>query len=90
MVTLRVPTPLRPYAGGQSQVVVAGDTVGDALASLTGQYTALQPHLFTPDGQLRQYVNLFLNDEDIRDLQGLATPLTASDRLMLVPSIAGG
>ena len=90
MATLRVPTPLRPYADGQSEVKVSGDTVGDALSSLTGQYTGLQPHLFAPDGQLRQYVNLFLNDEDIRDLQGLETPLAETDRLMLVPSIAGG
>jgi molybdopterin converting factor small subunit len=90
MATLRVPTPLRPYAGGQSEVKIQGGTVGAALTELTGQYGALQPHLFSPDGQLRQYINLFLNDEDIRDLQGLETPLKESDRLMLVPSIAGG
>jgi adenylyltransferase/sulfurtransferase len=90
MATLRVPTPLRPYAGGQGEVKVAGGTVGEALTDVTQQYGALQTHLFTPEGALRPYVNLFLNDEDIRDLQGLATPLKESDRLMLIPSIAGG
>lgn len=90
MATLRVPTPLRPYAGGQSEVKVQGGTVGEALAEATRQHGALQPHLFAPDGRLRPYVNLFLNDEDVRDLQGLETPLKDSDRLMLIPSIAGG
>jgi molybdopterin converting factor small subunit len=90
MATLRVPTPLRPYAGGQGEVRAPGETVGEVLAAVTQQYSALQPHLFTAEGELRPYVNLFLNDEDIRDLQGLATPLQESDRLMLIPSIAGG
>jgi molybdopterin converting factor small subunit len=90
MATLRVPTPLRPYSGGQSELKVQGDTVGEALSEAARQHEALQPHLFAADGQLRPYVNLFLNDEDVRDLQGLETPLKDSDRLMLIPSIAGG
>ena len=90
MAVLRIPTPLRPYAQGQSEVKVQGQTVREALSGVTQQYTALQPHLFTTDGELRAFVNLFLNEEDIRQLQGLDTPIKESDRLMLIPSIAGG
>jgi molybdopterin converting factor small subunit len=90
MAVLRIPTPLRPYAQGQSEVKVQGQTVREALTRVTQQYTALRPHLFTAEGELRAFVNLFLNEEDIRQLQGLDTPITESDRLMLIPSIAGG
>ncbi|HEX7434872.1 MAG TPA: ubiquitin-like small modifier protein 1 [Anaerolineaceae bacterium] len=90
MSTLRIPTPLRPYANGQSEITVQGQTVGEALSILTDRYTGLRPHLYTTDGQLRAFVNLFLNDEDIRQLQGLDTPIKETDRLILIPSIAGG
>jgi molybdopterin converting factor small subunit len=87
---LRIPTPLRPYTGGKAEIEVIGDTVAAALESLTDQYPSLQPHLFDREGNLRAFVNLFLNEEDIRHLQGVATPLEEGDRLMLIPSIAGG
>lgn len=90
MVTLRIPTPLRPYAGGASEVEVQSQTVGEALDELTHQYPSLRRHLFTDEGDLRTFVNLFLNDEDIRQLQGANTPLKPGDRLMILPSIAGG
>ncbi len=90
MVILRMPTPLRSYTGGQSDIVVAGNTVNDAMNDLTRQFPALRPHLFSDDGRLRAFVNLFLNDEDIRHLQGTGTPLKEGDRLILIPSIAGG
>jgi molybdopterin converting factor small subunit len=90
MAVLRIPTPLRPYTQGQSEVKVQGQTVREALSEVTEQYSALKPHLFTTNGELRAFVNLFLNEEDIRQLQGLDTPLKESDRLMLIPSIAGG
>ena len=90
MSTLRIPTPLRPYANGQSEITVQAKTVGEALTILTDQYSNLKPHLLTTDGQLRAFVNLFLNDEDIRQLQGLDTPIKETDRLILIPSIAGG
>jgi adenylyltransferase/sulfurtransferase len=60
------------------------------MQEVTDRFPALRPHLFNGDGQLRPFVNLFLNDENIRDLQGLETPLSTDDRLMLIPSIAGG
>ena len=90
MTTLRIPTPLRTYTGGQSDVPVAGSTAGEALAELVTQFPALRPHLFQDNGELRMFVNLFKGEENIKDLQGLQTPLGAGDRLMLIPSIAGG
>lgn len=90
MTTLRIPTPLRPYADGQSEIHIDSATVGGALEELTNQYPALRKHLFTENGELRTFVNLFLNDEDVRQLDGTGTPLKAGDRLMIIPSIAGG
>ena len=90
MSLLRIPTPLRHYANGQKEINVQARTVGEALFVLTDCYSGLRPHLFTPDGQLRAFINLFLNDEDIRQLQGLDTPIKESDQLILIPSIAGG
>ncbi|MCL4869365.1 MAG: MoaD/ThiS family protein [Anaerolineae bacterium] len=89
MAQIRIPTPLRPFANGQAAVAVQGETVGAALNDLTGQYPDLRPHLF--DGpQLRSFVNIYLNQEDVRYLQGAETPLQAADTLLIIPSIAGG
>ncbi len=90
MASLRIPTPLRPYAQGMSEISIKGQTVREALAGVTEQYATLKPHLFANNGELRPFVNLFINDEDIRHLQGLDTPIGETDRLMLIPSIAGG
>ncbi len=90
MTTLRVPTPLRPYTGGAKEIDVTGGTVGAALQDLTARYPDVRRHLFDDAGGLRPYVNVFLNDEDIRALQSEATPLRSADRLMIIPSIAGG
>ena len=90
MPVIRIPTPLRSYVNGQSEVSVQGATVADAMEALLTQYPAMRPHLTNTDGQLRPFVNLFLGENNIRDLQGLATPLKDEDRLLLIPSIAGG
>lgn len=90
MSTVRIPTPLRPYAGGQKEIVVEGATVGAALEALARRHPGLATHLFDEGGELRPYVNLFVNDQDVRSAQGRATPLGDEDRLMIVPSIAGG
>lgn len=90
MPSIRIPTPLRVYAGGQSEISVQGQNVGQALGSLVEQNPSLQTHLFTENGELRAFVNLFLNEDNVKDLQGLDTELKDSDRLMLIPSIAGG
>ncbi len=90
MSVLRIPTPLRPYAEGASEIEVTAENVGLALEDLTTRYPSLRKHLYTEDGDLRTYVNLFVNDEDIRHLQGVDTPVKPDDRLMIIPSIAGG
>jgi molybdopterin converting factor small subunit len=90
MTTLRIPSPLRTYTDGQAEVQVRGDSVADAMDSLIKQHPVLKQHLFNRRGELRPFVNLYLNDEDIRHLQNLDTPIHPDDRLMIVPSIAGG
>jgi len=90
MPSIRIPTPLRSYVGGQNEVHVQGLTVAQALDSLTSQHPSLRPHLFSDAGELRAFVNLFLDESNVKDLQGLATPLSEADRLTLIPSIAGG
>lgn len=89
MATIRIPTPLRPYAGNNSSVDVAGDTAGAALEALTQDYPDLRQHLFDGD-RLRSFVNVYLNEEDIRYLDGAETAVDEEDTLMIIPSIAGG
>src|SRR4030067_1445134 len=90
MSLVRLPPPLRPYAEGRKEVEVEGSTVADALGNLARMYPMLTQHLYDEGGRLRPYVNVFLNEDDVRTLQGEATPLADEDRLMIVPSIAGG
>jgi molybdopterin converting factor small subunit len=90
MTTIRIPTPLRPYTSGQTEVPVAGATVGAVLSDLTAKYPTLKQHLYTEAGELRAFVNVFLNDEDVRHLNGPETPVQDHDKLMIIPSIAGG
>lgn len=89
MASIRIPTPLRPYAGNNDKVTVQGSTVGEALTDLTRQYPELETHLFN-DGQLRSFVNVFLGEEDVRYLDGVDTVLEENDQLRIIPSIAGG
>ena len=90
MPSLRIPSPLRSYTGGQSEVSLTGGTVGELMQDLITQYPAIQPHLFNGEGRLRPFVNLFLGEDNVKDLNGLETTLTQEDRLLLIPSIAGG
>ncbi len=90
MPQLKIPTPLRPYTGGQAVVTVRGGTIAEALADLTAQHPNLKQHLFNEAGELRPFVNLFVNEEDIRYLNGVATPIGEADLLRIIPSIAGG
>ncbi len=87
---VHIPTPLRQYADKQATVEVAGKTVGEGLRNLTTQYADLRRHLYGDDGKLRAFVNVYLNDEDIRYLQKEETPVKEGDALSIVPSIAGG
>jgi len=90
MALLLIPTALRLYTDGLSEVHENGNTVGEVIHSLAAQYTDLKKHLFNDAGKLRSFVNVYLNEEDIRQKNGLDTPVTKSDTIMLIPSIAGG
>lgn len=90
MAILRIPSPLRAYAGGQQQIEVKSEKVSGALDELVTAHPELKPHLFTETGELRAFVNLFVNEENVRDLQGGETPVKPGDTLMILPSIAGG
>src|SRR5215212_9479300 len=88
--TIHIPTPLRPFTDKQESVQVSGATVGELLADLTKKHDGLKKHLYTDEGKLRNFVNVYLNDEDIRYLQREATPVKPGDSLSIVPSVAGG
>ena len=90
MAVIRLPTPLRSYAQGKAEVQVSGANISEALQDLLANYPTLRPHLLNGEGQLRPFVNLFLGEENVMQMQGLNTPLKENDRLMLIPSIAGG
>ncbi len=89
-VTIHIPTPLRSFTGGSASVEVTGQTVGEALKDLVRRHPALEPHLYTEDGRLRSFVNIYVGDEDIRYLDRDATAITPGAELSIVPSIAGG
>jgi molybdopterin converting factor small subunit len=90
MSKIHIPTPLRQYVGKQSSVEVKAATVAEAMTSLVEQHPELRRHLYTEDGRLRAFVNLYVNDEDIRYLQKEATEVKEGDNISIVPSIAGG
>src|SRR5258705_2711140 len=88
--TIHIQTPLRPCTEKNESVEVSGATVGELLADLTKKYEGLRRHLYADDGRLRNFVNIYLNDEDIRYLQKEKTPVKPGDSLSIVPSVAGG
>lgn len=90
MPYIKIPTPLRSYTASRSEVQVRANNVDEALFDLVSQYPDLEKHLFSEDGQLRPYVNLFLDGDDVRHLQGGDTQLSENDRVLIIPSIAGG
>jgi molybdopterin converting factor small subunit len=90
MSKIHIPTPLRQYVGKQSTVDVKGATVGAAMGDLLAQHPELRRHLYADDGRLRAFVNLYVNDEDIRYLQKEETAVKDGDNISIVPSIAGG
>ena len=90
MARILIPTPLRQFAEKQDTVEAEGTTVGEVLAALTTRFPNLKKQLYNDEGKLRSFVNVYLNDDDIRYLNKDATPVTATDTLSIVPSIAGG
>jgi len=89
-VKVMIPTPLRTYAGKQESVDLQAGTVGEALSALTTKFVELKKHLYSDDGRLRSFVNVYVNDEDIRYLQKDQTRVKEGDTISIVPSIAGG
>jgi len=90
MPTILIPTPLRPYTEKRDAVDADGSTVGELLANLTNRHTGLKQHLYNEQGKLRSFVNIYVNDEDIRYLQKEQTPVSAGDTVSIIPSVAGG
>jgi molybdopterin synthase sulfur carrier subunit len=90
MATVRIPPVLRAKTGGQSEVEAAGANVGEVLRTLTAEHPDTQDQLFGEDGDLNRYVNIYLNDEDVRVLDGLDTAVKAGDTVVILPAMAGG
>ena len=90
MTAVRIPPVLRAQVGGQKQVEVVGETVGQVIDSLLAQFPSLREQLLTPDGTLNRFVNVYVNGRDVRYEQELATPVSASDTVVLLPAMAGG
>src|SRR5919197_5020153 len=89
-VTVFIPTALRQFAGDRAEVAVDARTVGEALDKVTGEHAELRRHLYSEQGALRNFVNVYVNDEDIRAAQRLDTPVKEGDTISIVPAIAGG
>jgi sulfur-carrier protein len=90
MATVRIPPVLRPQTGGQPEVEASGSSVGEVLRALTTAHPDTESQLFGPDGDLNRYVNVYLNDEDVRVLQGLETSVADGDTVVILPAMAGG
>ena len=90
MPTVKIPPVLRAQTGNDAEVSVDGATVGDALRSLVAQHPDTEEQLFGTDGELNRYVNVYLNDEDVRVLDGLDTPVADPDTVVILPAMAGG
>ena len=90
MIKILIPTPLRPFTAKLDTVEVSGATVGELLQNLTTMHPGLKQHLYAADGKLRSFVNVYVNDEDIRFLEKDKTAVAATDTISIVPSIAGG
>jgi sulfur-carrier protein len=90
MATIRIPPVLRAQTGGQTEVDAAGSNVGEVLHALTAEHPATEEQLFGPEGDLNRYVNVYLNDEDVRVLDGLDTAVSDGDTVVILPAMAGG
>lgn len=90
MPTLRIPALMNYYVNGQTEVPVQGTTVAAVLNDLVERYPAIKTQILNKDGDLRRHVNLFINEANIKDLQGLETTVRETDRIILLPSISGG
>ena len=89
MAEVRIPTVLRSQAGGASTVTVDGDTIGDVLGKLVAEYPGMAGQVFQDDGSLHKFVNIYVNDDDVRYLDGLNTPVPAGAEISILPAVAG-
>ncbi|MEA2510673.1 MAG: sulfur-carrier protein [Thermomicrobiales bacterium] len=89
-IQVLIPTPLRRYTSGEAKVGASGGTVGDVLDDLEGRYPGLKERVCDPDGEIRRFVNVFVNGENVRKLQGAATPVKSGDEIGIIPAMAGG
>ena len=90
MATVKIPPVLRASVGGEKEIEAAGSTIGEVLRALVEAHPSTEAQLFGADGQLNRYVNVYLNDEDVRVLDGLDTSVGESDTLVILPAMAGG
>lgn len=90
MATVRIPTPLRRLTGGQAKVQVAGNSIADLVTSLDKSYPGIKDRLVDETGDIKRFVNIFVNGEEIRTLQGASTPVKESDEVSIIPAMAGG
>jgi molybdopterin synthase sulfur carrier subunit len=90
MATIKIPPVLRGSVGGEKEVLAPGGNVGEVLRELASQHPATESQLFSEDGELNRYVNVYLNDEDVRVLDGLGTAVSESDTIVILPAMAGG
>jgi molybdopterin synthase sulfur carrier subunit len=90
MATIRIPPVLRPSVGGEKELAAEGSSVGEILRDLAARHPQTESQLFAPDGELNRYVNVYLNDEDVRVLEGLQTQVSERDTLVILPAMAGG
>ena len=90
MSVVKIPTVLRPQVGGNKEVELSGATVGEVVGALTAAYPGLKSQLLTEDGELNRFVNVYVNGQDVRYLDGLATTVAERDEVRLLPAMAGG
>ncbi len=90
MITVRIPTPLRPMTGGKSEVESTGNSIGELIDQLNDAHPGLKDRICDEQGEIRRFINIYLNEEDIRFLTGKDTPVKDGDEVSIVPAIAGG
>jgi sulfur-carrier protein len=90
VATVRVPPVLRPSVGGEKEINAAGSSVGEVLRAVAAEHPQTESQIFSPEGDLNRYFNVYLNDEDVRVLDGLQTPVGEADTLVILPAMAGG
>ncbi|MBA3614310.1 MAG: ubiquitin-like small modifier protein 1 [Nitrospirota bacterium] len=90
MIKVRIPTPLRPMTGGKSEVEIAGNTVSEIIDNLGSAHPGIKERVYDEQGEIRRFINIYVNEEDIRFLTGKDTPLKDGDEVSIIPAIAGG